>query len=84
MLGITLILVGSALALTASPAESHWPPDGLSGLAYIVQGWVLDSERFSATNTFAILGGYVLILARIIRLVVVAGRTKDSLRAPTR
>ena len=29
-------------------------------------------------------GGYVLILARIIRLVVVAGRTKDSLRAPPR
>ena len=56
---------------------------GLSGLGYIVQGWVLGSEGFSGTDTFAILGGYVLILAWIIWLVVVAWRTKESSRAPT-
>lgn len=30
---------------------------GLSGLANIVQGWVLGSEGFPTTNTFAILAG---------------------------
>jgi hypothetical protein len=57
---------------------------GLSGLAYIVQGWVLGSEGFSAANTSVILAGYVLMLAWIIWLVVVAWRTKESFRAPTR
>jgi hypothetical protein len=56
---------------------------GLSGLGYIVQGWVLGSEGFSETDTFAILGGYVLILAWIIWLLVVAWRTKESSRAAT-
>jgi len=56
---------------------------GLSGLCYIVQGWVLGSEGFSGTDTFAILGGYVLILAWIIWLLVVAWRTKESSRAAT-
>jgi uncharacterized membrane protein len=56
---------------------------GLSGLGYIVQGWVLGSEGFSGTDEFAILGGYVLIVSWIIWLVVVAWRTKESSRAPT-
>jgi hypothetical protein len=56
---------------------------GLSGLGYIVQGWVLGSEGFSGTDEFAILGGYVLIVAWIIWLVVVAWRTKESSKAPT-
>ena len=51
---------------------------GLSGLAYIVQGWVLGSEGFPATNTFAILAGYVLILAWIMWLVVIAWRARES------
>ena len=41
-------------------------------------------EGLSATDTFAILAGYILILAWIIWLVVVAWRTKESVRAPTR
>jgi hypothetical protein len=57
---------------------------GLSGLAYIAQGWVLGSEGFSATNSFATLAGYLLILAWIIWLLVVAWRMKESFKAPTR
>jgi hydrogenase/urease accessory protein HupE len=82
--GLTLILLGSAVALTAKLPRALGYLMGLSGLAYIVQGWVLGSEGFPATNTFAILAGYVLILAWIIWLVVVAWRTKESFRAPTR
>ena len=74
MFGLTLILLGSAVASTARLPRPLGYLMGLSGLAYIVQGWALGSEGFSATNTFAILVGYVLILAWIIWLAVVALR----------
>jgi hypothetical protein len=83
MFGLTLILLGSAVALTARLPRALGYLMGLSGLTYIVQGWVLGSEGFSAANTPAILAGYVLMLAWIIWLVVVAWRTKESFRAPT-
>jgi hypothetical protein len=83
MFGLTLILLGGAVALTARLPRAVGYLIGLSGLAYIVQGWVLGSEGFSATNTFAIVASDVLILAWIIWLVVVAWRTKESFRAPT-
>jgi hypothetical protein len=84
MFGLTLILLGSAVAWTARLPRALGYLMGLSGLAYIVQGWVLGSEGFSATDTFAIVAGYVLILGWIIWLVVVAWRTKEMSRAPTR
>jgi hypothetical protein len=83
MFGLSLILLGSAVVFTARLPRTVGYLMVLSGLAYIVQGWVLGSEGFSGTDTFAILGGYVLILAWIIWLVVVAWRTKESFRAPT-
>jgi hydrogenase/urease accessory protein HupE len=79
-----LILFGSAVASTARLPRAIGYLMGLSGLAYIVQGWVLGYEGFSGTDTFAILAGYVLILAWIIWLAVVAWRTKESFRVPTR
>jgi MFS family permease len=84
MLGLTLVLLGSAVALSARLPRAVGYLMGVSGLAYIVQSWVLGSEGFSGTDTFAILGGYVLIVAWIIWLVVVALRTKESSRAHTR
>jgi hypothetical protein len=84
MFGLTLILLGSAVALSARLPRVLGYLMGLSGLGYIVQGWVLGSAGFSGTDEFAILGGYVLILAWIIWLVVVAWRTKASSRVPTR
>jgi hypothetical protein len=82
MFGLTLILLGSAVAWTARLPRAIGYLMGLSGLAYIAQGWVVGSEGFPETNTFAILAGYVLILAWIIWLVVVAWRTKEPSRAP--
>jgi hypothetical protein len=82
--GLTLILLGSAVALTARLPRALGYLMGLSGLAYVVQGWVLGSEGFSATNMSAILAGYVLMLAWIIWLAVVAWRAKESGRAPAR
>jgi hypothetical protein len=51
---------------------------GLSGLAYLVQGWVVGSEGFSRTETIAIVLAFVLDLAWMIWLVVVAWRMQDS------
>ena len=84
MFGLTLILLGGAVAVTARLPRTLGYLMGLSGLAYLVQGWVLGSEGFPETNTFAILAGYVLMLAWITWLVVVGWRTKESFRAPTR
>ena len=84
MFGLTLILLGSAVALTARLPRALGFLMSLSGLAYIAQGWVVGTEGFPESNTFAILGGYVLILAWIIWLVVVAWRTKESVRTPSR
>ena len=36
---------------------------GLSGLTYLVQGWVVGSEGFSGTHTILILVAWVLTLA---------------------
>ena len=82
MFGLALILLGSAVALTQRLPRPLGYLMGLSGLAYIAQGWVVGSEGFSPTNTFAILAGDVLILAWIIWLLVVAWRMKESIAAP--
>jgi hypothetical protein len=76
-LGFALILLGSAVAFTARLPKVLGYLMGLSGLTYIVQGWVLSFGGFSETNTFAILAGYVLILAWMVWLVVVAWGTKE-------
>src|SRR5262249_14906448 len=83
-LGLALILPGSAVAVTARLPRALGYLMGLSGLAYIVQRWVLGSEGFAGTGTFAILGGYVLILAWIIWLAVAAWQAKEPLTAPAR
>jgi hypothetical protein len=51
---------------------------GLSGLTYVVQGWVVGSEGFSGTHTILILLAWILSLAWMIWLVVVAWRVQDS------
>jgi hypothetical protein len=57
---------------------------GLAGVTYLVQGWVVGSEGFSRTETIAILTAFVLDLAWMIWLVLVAWRTEDAERAPIR
>ncbi|WP_205760011.1 hypothetical protein [Arthrobacter sp. PAMC25564] len=53
---------------------------GLSGLAYIVQGWIIGTEGFSAANSVSTLGGIVLIVVWTIWLLISAWRMK-ALRA---
>jgi hypothetical protein len=77
-LGLALLLFAAATLRAA------WAPRpiaylmGLSGLAYLVQGWVVGAEGFSQTHTILILVAWVLSVAWMIWLVVVAWRMQES------
>jgi hypothetical protein len=77
-LGLALLLFAAALVRTA------WVPRpiaylmGLCGLTYLVQGWVAGSEGFSRTHTILIVLAFVLGLAWMTWLVVLAWRMRDS------
>jgi hypothetical protein len=77
-LGLALLLFATAILGTA------WAPlpigylMGLSGLTCVVQGWVAGTEGFSRTHTIAIVLAWVLNVAWMIWLVVVAWRMQDS------
>src|SRR5256886_4779694 len=77
-LGLALLLFAAAVVRTA------WVPRliaylmGLSGLCYLVQGWVVGSEGFSRTETTLIVLAFVRNLAWVVWLVVVAWRMQDS------
>jgi hypothetical protein len=56
---------------------------GVSGLTYLMQGWVVGSRGFSQTESIAIVLAFVLDVAWMTWLVVVAWRMKDSPAAPS-
>ena len=72
MFGLTLVLFGAAIAGTARIPRLIGFLMGFSGLAYLVQGWVLGSEGFSATNTVPQLLAYALILVWSLWLLIKA------------
>ena len=84
LLGLTFVLFAAAIVWTAGTARTIGYLMGLSGLAYIVQGWVLGSEGFSATNRVPTLLGNILVLILSIWFLIVAWRTKESVKAATR
>jgi hypothetical protein len=77
-LGLALLLVAAAVVRTA------WVPRpiaylmGLSGLTYLMQGWLVGEEGFSPTVSIAIVLAWVLSLAWMIWLAVVAWRMPDA------
>jgi hypothetical protein len=77
-LGMALLLFAAAVLRTAWVAQPIAYLMGLSGLAYLVQGWVVGAEGFSPTHTILIIAAWVLSVAWMIWLVVVALRRHDS------
>jgi hypothetical protein len=79
-LGLAVLLVAAAVVRTA------WVPRpiaylmGLTGLADLVQGWVVGSEGFSPTESIVIVLAWVLGLAWMIWLVVVAWRMQETVQ----
>jgi hypothetical protein len=53
---------------------------GVSGLTFLVQGWLAGAEGFSQTDTFAIVVAEVLNAVWMTWLLVVAGRMPHSVR----
>src|SRR6266498_757809 len=84
MLGLAFVLFATVIVWTARTPRPIGYLMGLSGLAYIVQGWVIGSEGFSATNTAPTLLGIILILASSIWLLIIAWRMKELVAAPSR
>jgi hypothetical protein len=83
MLGLSLILLAATIVWSARISRPIGYLMGLSGLAYIVQGWVLGSEGFSAKNTIPTLLAYISIFAWIIWLLIIAWRMKEPVESST-
>jgi hypothetical protein len=81
-LGLALLMFAAAVVQTARVPRPIAYLMGLTGVTYLVQGWVVGSEGFSPTHTILIVLAWVLTLAWMIWLVVVAWRLQDS-EAPT-
>jgi hypothetical protein len=76
-LGLALLLFAAAVVRTARVPRPIAYLMGLSGLTYLVQGWVVGSEGFSPTQSVAIVLAWVLSLVWMIWLAVVAWRMQD-------
>lgn len=81
MLGLAIILLG--IMVIGSVLRPIGYLMGLSGVAYLVQGWVLSNEGFSPTHTLTIIIAEVLTLLWIIWLLVAAWRIKEPASIPT-
>jgi sulfite exporter TauE/SafE len=83
MLGLSLILFAIVIVSTARIPRPIGYLIALSGLSYIVQGWVLGSEGFSAANSSPTLLGNVLVVAWSIWLLAFALRMKAPVETAT-
>jgi hypothetical protein len=73
-LGLALLLFAAAVVRMASVPRPLAYLMGLSGLTYLVQGWVVGTQGFSHAETTAIVLAFVLDVAWMIWLAVVAWR----------
>lgn len=75
--GLALLLFAAAVARTA------WIPRligfliGLSGVAYLIQGWIAGVDGFSSAQSMAIVVGWILSLVWMNCLFVAAWRSQD-------
>ena len=81
-LGLALLLIAAAIVRSAAVPRPLGYLMGLSGLTYLMHGWVVGAEGFSATHTILILVAWVLTLAWMIWLVIVAWRMQESEARP--
>jgi hypothetical protein len=77
-LGLALLLLAAAVVRTVGLAQPIAYLMGLSGLTYLVQGWVIGAEGFSTTHSTLILAAYGFTLAWMIWLVILAWRMQPS------
>jgi hypothetical protein len=78
LFGLVLVLFAGAIVGTTRSPRLIGYLMGLSGLTYLVQGWILGSEGFSPTNTIPQLLAYLLVFVWSIWLLILAWRMKES------
>jgi hypothetical protein len=78
LLGAALVLLGIVIAATGRIPRIIGYLMGLSGLAYLVQGWIIGTEGFSAANSVPTLAGIALTVAWTVWLLISAWRMKDG------
>jgi hypothetical protein len=84
-LGLSMLLFAVAIARAAPIPRAIACLMGLSGVAYLLQGWVAGSEGFSETHTIAIVTTEALNLAWMVWLLVFSRTTeKRSPHLPQR
>jgi hypothetical protein len=80
-LGLALVLFAVAAMRTAWIPRPLIHLMGLSGLSYLVQGWVVGSGGFSQAESIAIVLAFVLDVSWMIWLVVAAWRMQEDPQA---
>ena len=83
LFGLALVLFATAIVGTARIPRLIGYLIGLSGLTYLVEGWILGSEGFSTINTIPNLLSYLFVFAWSIWLLILAWRMKESVEAAT-
>ena len=73
-LGLALVLLGVALVLASTAPRGLGLLVAISGLVFLVQGWTVGAEGFSALESVAITAGYLVTLTWTTWLVVLAWR----------
>jgi hypothetical protein len=80
-LGLALLLFAAAVVQTGWVPRPIAYVRGLTGVACLVQGWVVGSEGFSQTESIVIVLAWVLGLLWMIWLVVLAWRMRGPARS---
>ncbi len=78
LLGTALVLFGIVVAATRQVSRVIGYLMGLSGVAYLVQGWIIGAEGFAAANRWPTLIGIVATVAWTVWLLVSALRMKTA------
>ncbi len=83
MLGTALVLFGIVVAATRHVSRLIGWLMGLSGLAYLAQGWIIGAYGFAAANAWPTLFGIVVTVVWTVWLLVSALRMKVSTSSTT-
>ncbi len=83
MLGLTFVLIAVMMVAAGRTPRLIGYLMGLSGLAYIAQGFILGSDGFSGANTIPQLSAYAFVIVWSIWLLILAWRSKEAVEAHT-
>lgn len=78
MIGLTLLLLGIAIAVSARISKAIGYLMALSGVGFLLKGWVVGTEGFAPGGALPSTAAQALVGVWIIWLAIVAWRTKEN------